>query len=358
MDRPHLHRHRGALTNPDCRYDRARREAVDDGWGRDWAEDLPPLATEVTVDATRTILTRNQSPDLPFDRSINPYRGCEHGCIYCFARPNHAKLGLSPGLDFESRLFAKPRAPELLAAELRRPGYRPAPIAIGTNTDPYQPIEGRWRIMRGCLEVLAAFNHPVTITTKGFGITRDIDLLAPMAAKGLASVAVSIVTLDRNLARILEPRAATPERRLAAIARLAEAGIPVTILAAPVIPALTDHELESILEAARQAGAISAGFVLLRLPGEVAGLFEDWLGTHFPDRAGRILSLLRQSREGRLYRSDFGRRMTGSGPAAALLSRRFQVAARRLGLVGREAPSLRRDLFRPPPQVGDQLALW
>jgi DNA repair photolyase len=358
MIRPALPAKRGAQTNPACRYDGERREAVDDGWEVGADDPPPPLATEIAEDASRTILTRNRSPDLPFDRSINPYRGCEHGCIYCFARPSHAMLGLSPGLDFESRLFVKPRAAELLAAELRRPSYRPAPIAIGTNTDPYQPIEGRYRIMRACLEVLADFNHPVTITTKGHGITRDIDLLAPMAAKGLAAVGISVTTLDRSLCRVLEPRAAVPERRLDAIGRLSAAGIPTTVLVAPVIPALTDHELERILEAGRQAGADSAAWILLRLPGEVAGLFEEWLATHRPDRAGRILSLIRQARDGHLYRAEFGRRMTGDGPVAEMLERRFRLAVRRLGLAERRPAPLRTDLFRPPPRAGDQLSLW
>ena len=356
MRQPGQPRSRGAVSNPDCRFDAHRREVVDDGW--DLAEDEPPpLATIVSEDASRSVITRNDSPDVGFDRSINPYRGCEHGCIYCFARPSHAYLGLSPGLDFETRLLAKPRAAELLDAELRKPNYRPAPIAIGTNTDPYQPIERQRRIMRGCLEVLAAFRHPVTITTKSWLVTRDIDILAPMAAEGLAAVSISVTTLERDLCRSLEPRAATPAKRLEAIRRLAEAGIPTAVLVAPVIPALTDHEMEAILEAAKEAGASSAATILLRLPGEVAELFSEWLETHFPGRAAHVLSLLRQSRDGKLYRGEFGSRLTGSGAGAEMLAQRFRLAAKRLGLAGRGF-SLDSSKFRQPPRVGDQLRLW
>jgi len=346
---------RGAVSNPDCRFDPHRREAVDDGWDLGADESSAP-ATQVTEDATRTIITRNDSPDIGFDRSINPYRGCEHGCIYCFARPNHAYLGLSPGLEFETRLLAKPRAAELLAAELRNPRYRPAPIAIGTNTDPYQPIERQRRIMRGCLEVLAAFAHPVTITTKSWLVTRDIDILAPMAAERLASVSISVTTLDRDLCRSLEPRAAIPAARLEAIRRLAAAGIPVTVLVAPLIPALTDHELERILDAAKAAGATAAAYILLRLPGEVEPLFLEWLEAHAPGRAAHIQSLLRQSRGGRLDQGAFSRRFTGGGVFADLLAQRFRLATKRLGL-GERGFDLDCAKFQPPPRVGDQLQL-
>lgn len=354
MDKPPSHR--GALSNATNRFKRFRAEACDDGW--DLGEDeLPPLRTEVTEDATRTIIARNTSPDVPFDRSINPYRGCEHGCVYCFARPNHAYLGLSPGLDFETRLLAKPDAPRLLEQELSTPRYRPAVIAIGTNTDPYQPIERSRRIMRGCLEVLAAFNHPVSIVTKGAMVARDIDILAPMAARGLACVAVSVTTLDRDLCRKLEPRAATPRARLDTIRRLSEAGIPVTVMAAPMIPALTEHELESILEAARDAGAVAAAAILLRLPGEVAELFRQWLETHAPAKARHVLSLLTQARGGKINQAEWGKRFTGQGPLAEMLSQRLHLACKRLGLNGRHV-ALDCGQFRRPPKAGDQLALF
>ena len=348
---------RGAVTNPQCRHDRQRREAVDDGWELEGDGCPPPSpSTVVAVDASRSIITYNQSPDIGFDRSINPYRGCEHGCIYCFARPNHAHLGLSPGLDFETRLFVKPDAPTLLDAELRKDKYRPAVIAIGTNTDPYQPIERQWRVMRGCLEVLSAFHHPVDIVTKSSLVTRDIDILAPMAAKGLATVNVSLTTLDRSLSRTLEPRAAVPSKRLEAIRTLADAGIPVTVMVAPVIPGLNDGELEDILAAARAAGASRAGYILLRLPGEVEELFTEWLRVHYPLRARHILSLIRQCREGKLYRAEFGSRMAGSGEWAKLLSQRYLRAARKLAFdPGPRTHDIR--LFKPPPRKGEQLSL-
>ncbi len=354
---PHPPRpHRGALTNASGRYEKHVREAFDDGWTLEDEEDAPTPATTVTIDATRTIIARNDSPDVPFDRSINPYRGCEHGCIYCFARPSHAWLGLSPGLDFETRLFAKPDAPHLLETELRAPRYRPATLAIGTNTDPYQPVERRLRIMRGCLEVLAAFRHPVIITTKGALVTRDIDILAPMAAQGLAAVAISLTTLDRDLCRVLEPRAATPKARLDAIRQLSAAGIPVTAMVAPVIPRVTDHELERLLEAAREAGASGAGYILLRLPFEVKELFAEWLEAHFPDRARHVLSLTAQARGGR--HDGTGRaRYTGTGAHGDLLAGRFHAAFRRLGFAARPF-SLDCSRFRPPPRPGDQLALF
>ena len=349
--------HRGALSNATNRFERLCAEACDDGWHRDDNDDLPPLRTEVAVDATRSIITRNTSPDIPFDRSINPYRGCEHGCIYCFARPTHAYLGLSPGLDFETRLLAKPDAPSLLERELSSPGYRPATIAIGTNTDPYQPVERTRRIMRGCLEVLAAFNHPVMITTKSALVARDIDILAPMAARNLACVAISVTTLDRDLCRRLEPRAPTPEVRLDTIRRLADAGIPVSVMAAPMIPALTDHELEDILEAAHDHGASGAAAILLRLPGEVADLFREWLDTHAPAKARHVLGLLSQAHGGKVNDARWKTRFTGEGPLAELLAHRLHMACRRLGLNGRPG-ALDCSQFRRPPRPGDQLALF
>ena len=349
--------HRGALSNATNRFERLTAEACDDGWDLG-EEDLPSLRTEVIEDATRGIITRNTSPDVPFDRSINPYRGCEHGCIYCFARPTHAYLGLSPGLDFETRLLVKPDAPALLEQELSNPRYRPAVIAIGTNTDPYQPIERARRIMRGCLEVLAAFNHPVMITTKGALVARDIDILAPMAARRLATVNISVTTLDRDLCRRLEPRAATPQARLDTIRRLSEAGIPTAVMAAPMIPALTEHELESILEAARDAGASAAATILLRLPGEVAELFRQWLDTHAPAKAKHVMSLLGQARAGRTNDSRWGSRFTGTGPLAELLSKRFHLACKRLGLNDERRLGLDCSQFRRPPRAGDQLALF
>jgi DNA repair photolyase len=345
---------RGAPSNPDGRFERHRREEVDDGWWRE--DDLPPLKTTLEPDRARSVITRNQSPDIPFDRSINPYRGCEHGCIYCYARPTHAYLGLSPGLDFETRLFAKPEAGVLLDQELRRPGYRCQPIAIGTNTDPYQPVERRAGIMRAILGVLAAFAHPVTITTKSALILRDRDILADMARRRLVSVTVSITTLDRDLARRLEPRAAVPAARLATLKGLADAGIPVAVNVAPVIPGLTDSEMEAILDAAAGNGATAASWLLLRLPFEVSDLFSDWLALHAPNRRDRVLTLLRQCRGGRLNDPRFGHRFAAQGPFAAMLRDRFRIASRKLGLVDR--PILRTDLFRPPPRPGDQLSLF
>lgn len=349
--------HRGALSNATGRFEAQAREGVDDGWGSAWDADLPPLRTTVQDDATRSILARNDSPDIPFDRSINPYRGCEHGCIYCFARPTHAYLGLSPGLDFETRLFAKPDAPALLDKELRRKGYVCRPIAIGTNTDPYQPIERQRRIMRGILEVLAAWNHPVMITTKSALVARDADILGPMAARGLASVGISVTTLDRAMARSLEPRASPPAARLRAMRTLADAGVPVAVMVAPVIPGLTDHELEAILEAAAAHGAGAVETIVLRLPLEVAGLVAEWLEERHPTKAAKVLSLVRQMRGGALYDSAFGQRQSGRGPLAGLIARRAEVAGRRLGMA-RVRLSLRCDLFAPPPRPGDQLALF
>lgn len=350
------HAHRGTLSNASGRFEPERRVPADDGWGSWDDPDLPPLRTTVQEDASRTILARNDSPDIPFDRSINPYRGCEHGCVYCFARPTHAYLGLSPGLDFETRLFVKPDAPALLEKELRRKSYVCRPIAIGTNTDPYQPLERSRRIMRGILEVLAAFDHPVTITTKSALVARDVDILAPMAAKGLAAVGLSVTTLDRDLARSLEPRASPPAARLKAIETLSRAGVPVAVMAAPMIPGLTDHELETILATARDAGATAAAYILLRLPLEVKDLFAEWLRHEVPGRADHVLSLVSQCRGGALNQATFGRRMTGEGPVAQLLAQRFTLACRRLDLQPARF-GVRSDLFRVPPAPGDQLSL-
>lgn len=323
---------------------------VDGDWldAREAIDGAPPrLRTTVTVERPRTIISRNASPDMPFDRSINPYRGCEHGCIYCFARPSHAFHDLSPGLDFESRLFAKLDAAALLRGELRKPGYEVRPMALGTNTDPYQPIESDWRITRGVLEVLAETDHPVTITTKSDRVVRDLDILAPMAAKGLAAVCMSVTSLDRKVAGTVEPRAPTPERRLAAVRKLAEAGVPTYVSIAPVIPAITDHEIEHLVERAAEAGAKHAFFIPVRLPHEVAPLFRAWLDEHFPDRAAKVMATIRSIREGRDNDPDFFTRMKGAGPWAELLRVRFQIACRKHGL-NKERIALRRDLFRPP----------
>jgi DNA repair photolyase len=327
----------------------------------DWLDDRaavdgapPPLRTTVTVEKAKTILTRNQSPDIAFDRSVNPYRGCEHGCIYCFARPSHAYHDLSPGLDFETRLFAKPDAPALLRAELAKPGYSCRPIAFGTNTDPYQPIEAEWRITRGCIEVLAECRHPITITTKSDRVVRDLDLLAPMAAQGLAAVMLSVTSLDPKISMTVEPRAPHPEKRLAAMRKLTDAGVPVFVSMAPVIPHVTDHELEHILARAAQAGARAAFFLPVRLPHEVAPLFRDWLDAHFPDRAGKVMATIRSIRGGRDNDPNFHTRMRGQGPWAELLRTRFQLACRRHGLDG-ERIRLRTDLFRRPPGAQGEL---
>jgi len=347
-------RGRGAGLNPTGRFEALQRETVDDGW-QTW-EELPPFKTEVQVEKPRTAITRNESPDTPFDRSINPYRGCEHGCIYCFARPTHAYMGLSAGLDFETKLFAKPDAAKLLERELAKPGYKVRVIAIGTNTDPYQPIEKEWRIMRGILEVLNKANHPVSIVTKSAMILRDLDILQEMAAKNLVRVGISVTTLDRKLARTMEPRAATPPRRLETIRTLAEAGVQTAVMAAPLIPALNDHELERILESAKAAGAAEASYVILRLPLEVSPLFRDWLLQHYPDRYRHVMSLVRSMRGGKDYDAEFGKRMKGAGPYAWQIARRFEMAARRFGLTRRSVP-LRDDLFVPPDGSGVQLSL-
>ncbi|HZT89820.1 MAG TPA: PA0069 family radical SAM protein [Stellaceae bacterium] len=348
---------RGGASNDSGRFERERRASFDDGWGSADAEPAP-LRTVLTVDATRTIIARNDSPDIGFDRSINPYRGCEHGCIYCYARPSHAYLGLSPGLDFESRIFYKPEAAALLRAELRKKGYVCKPLALGSNTDPYQPSERRLGITRAILEVLRDFRHPVTIVSKSALVQRDIDILAEMATENLAVVTISVTTVDRALARRLEPRAATPERRLETIAALARAGVPTGVLAAPMIPALNDMELEHILERARDAGAISAGYTMLRLPLELKGLFREWLETHAPNKAAHVLSLVAQSHGGKLYDSTWSKRMVGTGPYADILRARFQQASRRLGFDARSCAALDTSRFQPPPRSGDQLALF
>ena len=345
---------RGALSNESGRYEREARVLIDDGWERE--DELPPLKTEILKDTARTIITRNNSPDISFEQSINPYRGCEHGCIYCFARPSHAYMGLSPGADFESRLFAKPNAAELLAKELSAPGYVPKIIAMGTNTDPYQPIERNLRVTRSILEVLRDFNHPVGIVTKSALIQRDLDILVPMAEKGLAKAAVSITTLDRKLARAMEPRASTPPRRLQTIKALSDAGIPVAVMFAPVIPALNDEELENVLSAAHAMGAKSAGYVLLRLPLEIKDLFREWLESAEPGRAKHVMSLIRQMRGGKDYDSAWHTRMRGTGPYASMIARRFHLAVKRLGM-NREGRPLDLHKFKRPPHLGEQLAL-
>jgi DNA repair photolyase len=348
-------RGRGATFNPANRYRDHAREAYDDGWpaeADDAAQEAAPRTT-VTMQRARTIIARNDSPDVPFSQSINPYQGCEHGCIYCYARPTHAYLDLSPGVDFETRLFAKPDAAELLRRELAKPGYRCDPIALGTNTDPYQPIERELRITRAVLEVLAAHEHPFTIVTKSALVERDLDIIAPMAAKRMARVYLSITTLDRDLARRMEPRAAAPHRRLQAVETLAKAGVPVGVMVAPIIPPLNDRDLEAILEAAAAAGARSAGYVLVRLPLEVAPLFRDWLAAHYPERAPHVMSLIRQMRGGRDYDSAFGTRMRGEGVFATLIEKRFAIACTRAGFErGREHTGLDTSRFRPPPQDG------
>ncbi len=347
-------RGRGAASNATGRFEPLSRAAVDDGWA---PEDAPPaLKTEVAVDQSRTILARNASPDVPFDRSINMYRGCEHGCVYCFARPTHAFLGLSPGLDFETKLFMKPDAARLLREAFAKRSYRPQPIAIGTNTDPYQPIERRYGLMRAVLETLAEHRHPVTIVTKGALIARDAELLGAMARDGLARAALSVTTLDRALARAMEPRASTPERRLEAIAALSAAGVPVGVMVAPVIPGLTDHEIERILAASAEAGARWAEYVTLRLPLEVAGLFQEWLAEAAPARAARVMKLVRETQGGKDYDPEWGKRMRGEGVLAELIGRRFRAARRRAGLSTKPETPLRVDLFRRPAAEG-QLAL-
>ncbi|MEP6943656.1 MAG: PA0069 family radical SAM protein [Betaproteobacteria bacterium] len=354
---------RGATFNPGNRFRRDTREAVDDGWAAtapdpaDTDESLPRVKTTVMIQHARTIIARNESPDIPFSQSINPYQGCEHGCVYCYARPTHAYLDLSPGIDFETKLFAKPNAVELLRSEISKRGYVCDAIALGTNTDPYQPIEREWRITRGIVELLAQCDHPLTIVTKSALVERDIDLLAPMAAKNLARVYLSITTLDRELARKLEPRASAPPRRLAAIKALTSAGIPVGVMTAPIIPQLNDKDMEAILEAAAANGARWAGWVMVRLPHEVKLLFRDWLAEHYPLRADHIMSVIQQIRGGRDNDPDFGTRMRGTGEFATLLARRFDLACRRLGLNADRNAHLDTSLFRPPRDDA-QLALF
>jgi DNA repair photolyase len=346
---------RGAASNKTGRFERLARETFIDGWDSPFEETL--VRTTTVDERPRKIITRNESPDIPFDRTINPYRGCEHGCTYCYARPSHAYLGLSPGLDFETRLTRKKDAGEVLTRELSAKTYEVAPIMIGGNTDPYQPIEARDRIMRDILEVLSAHNHPLMITTKGTLIERDIDLLRPMAEKGLVRVGLSVTTLGSTLSRQLEPRAPAPARRLKTMRLLSDAGIPVRAMIAPVIPALTDHELEAIIVAAAQNGAQAATFIMLRLPREVAPLFQEWLEAHVPDRATRIMNRVREVHGGKTYDSQWGKRMTGEGEWAELMSKRFEIALNRAGL-SRKLPPLRDDLFRVPPKLGDQLSLF
>ncbi|MFK0688346.1 PA0069 family radical SAM protein [Mesorhizobium sp. IMUNJ 23033] len=352
--RPDRNRGRSAGINPSGRFEPVSRHVFDDGWNS--LEELPPFKTEVQVEKPRTIITRNESPDISFDRSINPYRGCEHGCVYCFARPTHAFMGLSPGLDFESKLFAKPDAARMLDKELSKPGYQPRTIAIGTNTDPYQPIEKQYRIMREILEVLEARGHPVGIVTKSALVTRDIDILSRMAERGLAKVALSVTTLDRMLARTMEPRASTPTKRLEAIRQLSDASIPASVMVAPIIPGLTDPEMERILDSARAAGAREAGYVILRLPLEVAPIFKDWLLRHYPDRYRHVMSLIRSMRDGKDYDSEWGKRMKGAGPYAWQIGRRFEITAKRLGL-NAERRTLRTDQFVAAANATEQLML-
>src|SRR5450755_1575079 len=347
-------RGRGAQSNASGRFEAEARVAFDDGWQS--LDELPPFKTTVALDTARKVITRNESPDISFDRSINPYRGCEHGCVYCFARPTHAYLGLSPGLDFESKLFVKPEAAELLESELSASGYTPKVIAIGTNTDPYQPIERRYQVMRRILEVLERAGHPVGIVTKSALVLRDLDILARMAERKLAKVALSVTTLDPELARKMEPRAATPMRRLETLRRLTQAGVPTTVMVAPIIPALNDMEIERILDAAQAAGVKEAGYVLLRLPLEVRDLFREWLMANYPDRYRHVFKLIRETRGGKDYDSTWGRRMKGSGPYAWMIGRRFAMACEKLGLNTCKV-SLTTAHFRHPKPVTEQLSL-
>ncbi len=346
---------RGATSNEAGRFERFTTELTEDGW--DLPDELPPLRTEVREEMARNLITYNKSPDLPFDRSINPYRGCEHGCVYCFARPTHAYLGLSPGLDFETRLVARPNAAELLRRELSARSYKVATIALGTNTDPYQPIEKNRKITRSCLKVLRDFQHPVGIVTKGTLIERDLDILAPMASNGLVRVGISLTTLDRDLSRRMEPRAPSPQRRLGMIRNLTEAGVPVRVMTSPIVPGLTDHELENLLEAGKQAGADSASWIMLRLPREVSGLWREWLSEHQPGRAEKVMARLREMHGGREYDPRWGHRMRGEGTYAEMIAQRFKAAVKRLGL-STDMPPLNCAAFAPPPQPGDQLALF
>lgn len=348
-------RGRGAQTNASGRYETEARVAFDDGWQS--LDELPPFKTTITVDTARKVITRNESPDIGFDRSINPYRGCEHGCVYCFARPTHAYLGLSPGLDFESSLFIKPDAPALLEKELAAANYEPRTIAIGTNTDPYQPIEREQKIMRGILEVLEKTGHPVGIVTKSALVTRDIDILSRMAARNLAKVAISVTSLDPKLARTMEPRASTPPKRLEALRQLSEAGIPTIVMTAPIIPALNDSEMERILDAAAHAGVKEANYTLLRLPLEVRDLFREWLMANYPDRYRHVFTLIRDMRGGKDYDSQWGTRMKGTGPMAWMIGRRFEIACEKLGLNKKRSKLTTTHFVRPKPS-GEQLDLF
>ena len=347
---------RGATLNPAVRFETQAVAAFDDGWGTLDIAESAPLQTTLSRDATRSVISWNESPDLGFDRAVNPYRGCEHGCVYCYARPTHAYLGYSPGLDFETRLIFKPEVAELLEKELRKPGYVPRTMALGTNTDPYQPVERTLKLTRAVLEVLERCGHPVSIVTKSAGVLRDTDILSRMAARGLARVYLSVTTLDPVLARRMEPRAASPARRLAAITELTRAGIPAAVMAAPMIPGLNDAELERILEAGARAGAGHAAYILLRLPHELRQLFADWLQTNYPERAKHVLSLIRETRAGGLNDARFGKRFSGTGVYAELLARRFARAARQWGL-DRQPPPLETRHFRPPaPAVAERAA--
>jgi DNA repair photolyase len=349
-------RGRSSRSNASGRFEQQKLEDFDDGWS-DFEDDRPGrVETTVTAETTKAIISRNESPDIGFDRSVNPFRGCEHGCIYCFARPTHPYLGLSAGLDFETKLFFKPQAALLLRKELSKRGYAPQRIQLGANTDCYQPIEKRLQITREILKVLEEFQHPLGITTKNHLVTRDIDILAPMAAKKLAVVVISITTLDRTLARAMEPRASTPQRRLDAIRELSQLGIPVIVSVAPIVPGLTCHEIERIIESAAEAGARYAHYSMLHLSHELKGLFKQWLASELPDRAERVMSLIRQVRGGRESDARFGFRMVGEGPVADILIDRFRKARRRYGLDRRIGP-LRTDLFKVPPAPGDQLTL-
>ncbi|MEP3048617.1 MAG: PA0069 family radical SAM protein [Roseibium sp.] len=348
-------RGRGAALNKSGRFEPLSREAFDDGW--DSLDDLPELKTNVQDERARTIITRNESPDISFDRSINPYRGCEHGCIYCFARPSHAYMGLSPGLDFETRLFAKPNAAELLERELSKPGYTPRVIAIGTNTDPYQPLERSYQLLPKILEVLENCGHPVAIVTKSSLVTRDIDILSRMAERNLVKVALSVTTLDKKLCRVMEPRASAPHKRLAALKALSDAGIPTSVMMAPIIPALTDSEIEALLEAAAEHGASEAAYILLRLPREVSELFRDWLLRERPNRYQHVMNLIRSMRGGKDYDAKWGERMRGLGPYSEQISKRFSLSAKRLGLNLRRK-KLSIEHFIQPQKGGVQLGLF
>ena len=348
-------RARGAVSNTSGRFEKLERTETHDGW--DIEEERMQFRTQLSFESAKSIITRNSSPDLGFDRSINPYRGCEHGCVYCFARPTHAYLGYSPGLDFETRLIAKPNAAELLEKELRNYRYAVAPIAIGTNTDPYQPIEKSQRIMRECLEVLRDFKHPVGIVTKGTLIERDLDILRDMASEELVKVGVSVTSLDLRVSRLMEPRAPSPDRRLRMIERLSSEGIPVRLMVSPVVPGLTDHEVERIIGAGAAAGAKAVSWIMLRLPLEVSELFQEWLATHFPDRAHKVMSLIREMHGGQTYSAEWGKRMRGEGTYAQMIAHRVAIAMRRTGLP-KELPPLRCDLFERPLAAGDQLSLF